>query len=227
MNSGDWVNFQPLPRPRVQDVAEQLLGLLPGQEMRLVRRALIGVARRRHDPVHAHRHHLVEEAGHALGLGAVEQGAVDADAEAARLRLADRRDGPVVHALLADRPVVHLAVAVQVHVPAEIGVRLVLLHLLLEQQRVRAEIDELLARQDALDDLRHLLVQQRLAAGDRHHRARRTRPPPPARRRPRGAGSGSPPDSRSCRSRRRPGCSGTAAPASARAGSACARSDAA
>src|SRR5689334_20807165 len=58
------------------------------------------------------------------------------------------------------------SLAVQMHVPAEIRVRLVLVELLLEQQRVGAEIDELLAGQDALDDLRHLLVQQRLAAGD-------------------------------------------------------------
>ncbi len=44
--------------------------------------------------------------------------------------------------------------------------RLVLVHLLVEQQRVRAEIDELLPLQDLRDDLRHLAVQQRLAAGD-------------------------------------------------------------
>ena len=68
-----------------------------------------------------------------------------------------------------DGAVVHLAVAVQVHVPGEERVGLVLVHLLLEQQRVRAEIDELLALQDLGDDLGHLLVQQRLAAGDGDH----------------------------------------------------------
>ena len=39
-----------------------------------------------------------------------------------------------------------------------------------QQDGVRAQIDELLARHDAGDDLRHLLVDQRLAAGDRDHR---------------------------------------------------------
>ena len=67
----------------------------------------------------------------------------------------------------------------------------------------------------AFDDLGHVAVEQGLAAGDGdggraafvdrvHALLHRT-----------GAGSGSHRDNRSCRSRRRPGCSGTAAPASA------------
>ncbi len=39
-----------------------------------------------------------------------------------------------------------------------------------EQDRVGAQVDELLARHDAGDDLRHLLVDERLAARDGHHR---------------------------------------------------------
>ena len=58
---------------RAEDVAEQLLGLAPVEEMRLVGRALIGVARRDGDAVDADRHDLVEEARDALGLGAVER----------------------------------------------------------------------------------------------------------------------------------------------------------
>ena len=42
--------------------------------------------------------------------------------------------------------------------------------LLLQQERVRAQIDELAPRDDAGGDLLDLLVQQRLAAGDRHDR---------------------------------------------------------
>ena len=37
-------------------------------------------------------------------------------------------------------------------------------------KRVGAQRDEFLARNDAFDDLADLLVDQRLAAGDRHHR---------------------------------------------------------
>ena len=42
--------------------------------------------------------------------------------------------------------------------------------LLLEQQRVGAEVDVLLARDEPCDDLVDLGMQQRLAAGDAHHR---------------------------------------------------------
>ena len=44
------------------------------------------------------------------------------------------------------------------------------IELLLEQQGVRAQIDELLARDDAFDDLVDLLVDQGLTAGDRNDR---------------------------------------------------------
>ena len=104
------------------------------------------------------------------GSRTVEQGAIDRQPEAPRLRRLDGRHGAIKRAVLAHRAVMHLAIAVQMHVPREIWVRLILLELLLQQQRVRAQIDELLPLQDAADDLRHLLVQQRLATGDRHHR---------------------------------------------------------
>jgi hypothetical protein len=60
-----------------------------------------------------------------------------------------------------------VAIAVEMDRESEIRCRRVLIELLLEQQRVRAEVHELLARDDAFDDLRHLLVDQRLAARDR------------------------------------------------------------
>ncbi len=66
--------------------------------------------------------------------------------------------------------VMHFLVAVEMDIPGEVLVRLVEVDLLLEQQRVRAEIDELAALQQTLDDLRHFLMQQRLAAGDGHNR---------------------------------------------------------
>ncbi len=52
----------------------------------------------------------------------------------------------------------------------QIGRRLEQMQLLLQKQRVGAERDEFLARDDARDDLADLLVDQRLAAGDRDHR---------------------------------------------------------
>ncbi len=45
-----------------------------------------------------------------------------------------------------------------------------LIEFLLEQQGIRAQVDELAARQQGLGDLRHFLVQQRLAPRDRDDR---------------------------------------------------------
>ncbi len=60
--------------------------------------------------------------------------------------------------------------AVDVDHPCEVDGRFELIDLLLEQQRVGAQEDELLALHEFFDDLRHLIVDQRLAAGDRDHR---------------------------------------------------------
>ena len=48
--------------------------------------------------------------------------------------------------------------------------RLEVVDLLGQQERVRAQDHELAAAEIAFDDLRHLAMQQRLAAGDRDHR---------------------------------------------------------
>src|SRR5690606_32081575 len=119
-----------------EDLAEELLRLLAIEEVLLVGRALVGVAGRDRYPVDAERLHVVEEGGVTVGIGAVEERAVDVDAEAARLGGLDRGDGPVVGAGLADRLVVVLAVAVEMHRPGEIGSRLEEMELLLEEQRV-------------------------------------------------------------------------------------------
>ena len=90
-----------------EDVAEQLLGVAPVQKMLGVGGALVGVAGRDGDALDAHRLHLVEEVGDPLGVGAVEQRAVDVDAKSLGLGRLDRLDGDVVDARLADRLVVH------------------------------------------------------------------------------------------------------------------------
>ena len=153
-----------------ENVAEQLAGALAIEEVLLIGRALIGIAGRHRDAVQPHRHHLVEELGGAFRIGAVEQRAVDLGAEALGLRQLDRGDGLFVGAVLADRLVVHGLVAVEMDRPGEIRMRLVLVDLLGQQQRVGAQDHELVARDEALDDLRHLAMEQRLAAGDRHGR---------------------------------------------------------
>jgi hypothetical protein len=58
-----------------------------------------------------------------------------------------------------------LTVAVEMHGPSEERVRPEQVDLLFEEQRVGAQINEFLARDDALDDLLDLTMKQRLAAG--------------------------------------------------------------
>ena len=137
--------------------------------MLLVGRTLIGIAGRHRDAIDAERRHVVEERGRPLRVGIVEQRGVDRDAETLGLGQPDGRDGLVVDAGTADRLVVHLPVAIEVDGPVEIGVRLVVADLLLEKKRVRANGDELLAGDGALDDLRQFLVDERLAARHHHH----------------------------------------------------------
>jgi hypothetical protein len=75
----------------------------------------------------------------------------------------------VVAAFAADGEVVVLAVAVEMDGEGEVLGGRKLRQATLELKRVGAEIDVLLARDEAVDDFDDLRVQQRLAAGDGHH----------------------------------------------------------
>ena len=70
----------------------------------------------------------------------------------------------------AHRFVVMLLDAVEMHREEQIRRRLEQMQLLLQKQRIGAQRDEFLARDDAFDDLADLLVDQRLAARDGDHR---------------------------------------------------------
>src|SRR6516162_2994039 len=63
-----------------------------------------------------------------------------------------------------------VAIAIEMNRPCEIGARAELLDLLLEQQRIGAEVDEFLARDQARDDLIDVAVEQRLATGEHDDR---------------------------------------------------------
>ena len=139
------------------------------QEVLLVGRALIGVAGRDRD-ADAELFGEVEERGDVFGRMAVEHRAVDVDGEALGLGGLDRVDGLVEAAVHAHRLVVMLLDAVEMHREEQIGRRLEQVQLLFQQQRVGAQRDEFLARDDAFDDLADLLVDQRLAARNGDHR---------------------------------------------------------
>ena len=141
------------------------------QEVLLVRRLVVGVAGREHHAFDAELHHLVEESAHAVGIGAVEERGVGGDAEAAAAPLpASPSMRDVVSAFAADGEIVMLALAVHVDGERQILARLEEIDLLFQQQRVGAQVDVLLARDQALDDLVDLRMHQRLAAGNGDHR---------------------------------------------------------
>ena len=159
----------PVLRRVVEDVAEQFFGLVAGEEVLLVGRLLVGVAGRDHQPVDANLHQLVEHHPDAVGLGAEEKGAVRGHAETARFGRLDGADRHVPDAVAADRVVVILFKPVDVDGEGQVRIRLEVLQLALQQDRVGAEVDELLALGEAVGDLDDVLVDQRFAAGDRHH----------------------------------------------------------
>ena len=137
--------------------------------MLLVGRALIGIARRHRD-ADTEFGREIEEFGDIFRRVTIEDRGVDIDREAARLRGLDRRDRAVEHALLRNRLVVVLLQTIQMHREEQVRRRLEQIELLLQQQRIGAQRDELLARHEAAHDLADLLVDQRLAARNRHHR---------------------------------------------------------
>src|ERR1700733_7790626 len=143
---------------------------MPAEEYVLARRVVVAVPGRHRDAFDAETHGGIEEIGNPIRILAVEQRAIDGDPKTLAARELDRGDGLVVHTLLAHGFVVPLAITVEVNREGQVRRRLVLVDVLREQDRIGAQIYEFLARDDARDDLRHLLVDQRLAAGNGDHR---------------------------------------------------------
>ena len=103
-------------RPAIgENSAEQPPGTGATEEMALVRRLVVGIARRKHHALDAERHGFVEEGAHALGIGAVEQGGVGGDAKAAVNSFLNSRHRQLVTAFLANRKIVVFALAVHVY----------------------------------------------------------------------------------------------------------------
>src|SRR6476619_4891969 len=99
----------------------------------------------------------------------VEDRRVDGDGEAFRRRGLYAGNSALKAAFHADRLVVMLLDAVEVHGEEQVRRGLELVQLLFEQQRIGAERNELLARHDAFEDGPYVLVDQGLAARNGHH----------------------------------------------------------
>jgi hypothetical protein len=137
--------------------------------MFLVGRFVVGVSGRDHHALDADFHHLVEEVADAVRIGAVEQSRVGGHAEAGVDRGADSVERDVVSTFAADGKIVMLLLAVHVNREAQIFAGLEQVQLLFEQQRVGAEINIFLARDQAFDNFVDFWMHQRFAAGDGDH----------------------------------------------------------
>src|SRR5262249_15775901 len=121
-----------------EDLAKQLLGRAPVEEMLLIGRALIGIAGRDRD-TDAELLSEVEEAGAVLGRMSVEDRAIDVDRETLGLGRLDGIDGLFEAALHAYGLVVNMLETVEMDREEQVGRRLEQVQLLLEQQRIGAQ----------------------------------------------------------------------------------------
>src|SRR5438128_9708619 len=137
--------------------------------MLLIRRLLVRVSRRDHHPLDAELHHVVEEPPHPLGIGAVEDGGVRRDPEAALQGHSNGLYGYVVAALAADGEVVLRARPVHVDAEAEVLAGLERIQLALQQERIRTEVHEPPALDELARDPGDLRMEERFSAADADH----------------------------------------------------------
>ena len=103
------------------------------------------------------------------GIGAVEERGIGRYAEAALQGELDGFDGFVISAFAANSEIVFLALAIHVYGEGQVFAGRELVQLFFEQQRVGAQVDVFLARDQAVHDFGDLGMHQRLAAGDADH----------------------------------------------------------
>ena len=149
---------------------KQPAGAGAAQKVLLIGRFVVRVARRKHHSLDAQVHHLIEKVADAVRIGAIEEGCVGGDAEAARDGFTDAFDGEFEAAFLANREVVMLFFAVDVHRKGQVLTGFEEVQLLFEQERVGAEIDVLFAGDESFDDFVDFRVHQRFPARNRYHR---------------------------------------------------------
>ena len=152
-----------------ENLTEQATCFLSTEEMFLVGGFVVRIAGREHESFDAQVHHLVKEFTHALRVCACEQGGVGGYAEPTFQRFAHGFNRLVVGAFPTDGEIVVLTLPVHVDYKREILAGLELVEFLVEQESVGTEINVLLARQDAFNDLCNAGMHERLASGDAHH----------------------------------------------------------
>ncbi len=104
-----------------------------------------------------------------FGIGAVEQCGICGDAEAEPQSLFDRIHSNVIATLATHSEVMLFALTVEVNAECQIFAGLEEMDFLFQQQRIGAQVDIFLARDQPFNDLANLGMHQRLAPRDRNH----------------------------------------------------------
>ena len=136
----------------------------PSQKMLLVRRFIVRISRRKHHAFNAQLHHLVKKLAHALRVGAIKKRGVRRHAKPALHRFPYASHRQLVPAFAANRKIVMLFLPVHVHGKRQVFARLEKVQLFFQKQRIRAQINVLLARHQPFHDLGDLRMHQRFAA---------------------------------------------------------------
>ena len=113
---------------------------------------------------------MVEKFGCPSCLRIVKQGAVDVYPEPSIACFFDRARRDIENALLVDGAVMLVFQPIEMDRESQVRRRFEQVQFLFQKQRVGAEIDELLTRDQRLDDFANFLVDKRFAAGDRYNR---------------------------------------------------------
>ena len=138
--------------------------------MLLVGRFVIRISRRNHHALDPNFHHLVEERAHAIRVGAIEKRRIRSNAEARVNGRPNTIEGELVSAFAAYRKIVMLFLSIHVNRKTQVLARLEQVQLFFQQQRVGAEVNIFLARDQAFDNLVDLRMHEWLAARYRNHR---------------------------------------------------------
>src|ERR1700728_3196679 len=138
--------------------------------MLLIGSLVVGISRRDHHALNTSYHQLVEVRTNTVRIGAIEQRSIRRHAETGSHSNPHALHRNVVTTLAAHREIMMLTLPIHMHLERKILARLEQVQLLLQQKSVRAHVDILLPRHQSGNDLRHLWMQQRLAARNRNHR---------------------------------------------------------
>ncbi len=160
----------PLRLCLAEDLAEELPGSFPAQETVLVVGVLIVEPGGHGHGLHPQRGEVIEKFCRITGCLPLEKRGIGGDPETGGHQLSDRGRCPGKGTLVADSGVVPFGQAVEVDIEGQVGTGLKTLQLALDEQAVGAEVDKPFLPDELADNGVDLRMEQRLSAGNGHHR---------------------------------------------------------